>query len=241
MDAQKHFESISMELDALKGRVRNFINNRHWLTDGEWKESVLRSMIERRLPDSVKIGRGFILTESGPTTQCDILLYRSDAPLLFRDGDLVFLTPDAAIGVIEVKSRLDRITYGDAIRKLGDIGRKLGVHSDHCFIGLFSYDVEGDPEKWATNALKENCGNGLPKVHFITLGSSHFLRWWERSPDGHTKAYRRWHFYRVNDLSPGYFIANVIDSVCSGKVSRNAPFWFPKDGKENFIITRIDP
>lgn len=81
MNVAQHFRSITSELESLKDRVRNFIANQHWLTDGEWKESVLRTVIAQRLPDTVKIGRGFVLTEQGPATQCDIMLYRSDRPV----------------------------------------------------------------------------------------------------------------------------------------------------------------
>ncbi|MBU8977509.1 hypothetical protein JI752_015265 [Lysobacter sp. MMG2] len=38
------FRSIKLEMDALKGRVRQLIDDKHWLTDGEWKETVLRTV-----------------------------------------------------------------------------------------------------------------------------------------------------------------------------------------------------
>ena len=61
MDTKKYFESLSLECDALKDRVKNFIADSHWLTDGEWKESVLRSMIKRSISSTVGVGRGFIV------------------------------------------------------------------------------------------------------------------------------------------------------------------------------------
>ena len=96
MNIEKYFRSLSLELTALKDRVRDFINDAHWLTDGEWKESVLRSLIARNLPRDIQMGRGFILTPSGVSTQIDILLYSAESPVLFRDGDLVFVQPEAA-------------------------------------------------------------------------------------------------------------------------------------------------
>ena len=84
----------------MKDRVRNFIAGNHWLTDGEWKEGVLRAMFAQRLPSSVVVGHGFIITETGQTTQCDILIFRADCPVLFRQGDLAFVTPDAVLAVI---------------------------------------------------------------------------------------------------------------------------------------------
>ena len=98
-DVVSYFKSLSKELEAQKDRVRNFIGNHHWLSDGEWKEGVLRSVIASRLPDSVKIGRGFVLTEEEISTQCDVILYKSDYPVLFRDGGFVILPTEAVLGI----------------------------------------------------------------------------------------------------------------------------------------------
>src|SRR5215510_13798348 len=102
MNVPAYYRSLTSELEAVKDRVRNFIAGNHWLTDGEWRESVLRAIMAQRLPSNVNIGRGFVITEDGPTTQCDILIYRSDRPILFRQGDLAFVTPDAVVAIIEV-------------------------------------------------------------------------------------------------------------------------------------------
>src|SRR4051812_21129430 len=128
MNVPAYYRSLTAELESVKDRVRNFIEDKHWLTHGEWRESVLRAMIAQRLPSSVNIGRGFIITESGPTTQCDILIYRSDRPILFRQGDLAFVTPDAVVAVIEVKSTATKPVIAVALEKLATIGRKLGKH-----------------------------------------------------------------------------------------------------------------
>jgi len=77
MNVPAYYKSLTEELESLKDRVRNFIADVHWLTDGEWKESVLRTMLARRLPDTVKVGRGFIISEGLTSTQCDVLLYKS--------------------------------------------------------------------------------------------------------------------------------------------------------------------
>src|ERR1700746_1972099 len=104
---ESYFESLSLELKGLKNRVRNFIEDKHWQTDGEWKESVLRSFLRRNLPSNVKVGRGFVITERGASKQLDIFIYDAASPVLFADADLVFVTPDAVIGVIEVKTSVN--------------------------------------------------------------------------------------------------------------------------------------
>src|SRR3990172_3909969 len=106
MDTEAHYRSLAAEIEALKNRVRNFIAKSHWQTDGEWKESVLRAIIQRHLPSDVGVGRGFVIKPSASSSQIDVLLYDTSKPLLYRDGDLVFVTVDAVRGIVEVKSKL---------------------------------------------------------------------------------------------------------------------------------------
>ena len=95
-------------MQSLKNRIRNFISDAHWQTDGEWKESILRSVLRRYLPNTTGIGKGFIITKEGPSTQIDILIYDATKPILFKDGDFILVTPDATLGIIEVKTRVKR-------------------------------------------------------------------------------------------------------------------------------------
>ena len=47
MDAQAYFRSLTEEISALKDRIRNFIGDAHWLSDGLWKESVIKAILRR--------------------------------------------------------------------------------------------------------------------------------------------------------------------------------------------------
>jgi hypothetical protein len=233
MNIELHYRSLTAELESLRDRVRNFIDSGHWPTDGEWKESVLRSTLAKRLPETVRIGRGFVLTREGATTQCDVLLYKADAPLLFKDGELVFLTPDAVLGIIEVKSKTDRRVLAEALDKLSAIGEKLGEHRSHCFFGLFSYE-NAMPDHGITLAmLRDKCDRRVKVVDFINLGCSRFFRWWPVHPDGDGAVYEHWHSYHLENMSAGYFIANIIDFVSPHSVGLNNWLWFPEEGKES--------
>jgi hypothetical protein len=233
MDVESYFRSLTIELESLKDRVRRFIDNAHWLTDGEWKESVLRSMLARRLPDTVKIGRGFVLTREGPTTQCDILLYRASSPVLFREGELVFLTPDAVLGIIEVKSRTDKRTLEATLDKFSEIGSKMGRDRSHCFFALFSYESAIAQQQMILDVLCKKCDHEAKIVDLINLGCSTFVRWWKFSPEGTNRPYERWHSYHLDHMSAGYFIANVVDFVSPDSVGSNNWLWFPEAGKES--------
>src|SRR5688572_11633847 len=103
MDPAEYFESLTSEMGALKNRVRQMIGDAHWQTDGEWKETVLRNVLRRHVPNNVGVGRGFVISPIRPSAQIDILLYDTGKPVLYRDGDLVVVTADAVLGLIEVK------------------------------------------------------------------------------------------------------------------------------------------
>jgi hypothetical protein len=77
MNMIEYHKSLNRELQALKDRVRNLMDDPHWLTDGEWKETVLRSVLRKHLPHSVQVGRGFVLTPSRCSKQIDVLIYDS--------------------------------------------------------------------------------------------------------------------------------------------------------------------
>jgi len=104
--------SIGAELAAVKDRVRQLI--RHWSTDGAFKESVLRYVLRRFLPDSLTLGTGFVVTADWSSPQIDILIVSKDYPRLFSDGDLLIVSPEAVRWAIEVKTK---ITTRPVLRK----------------------------------------------------------------------------------------------------------------------------
>ncbi len=59
-DLLAYRESISHELEIEKDRVRRLIGSDHWLTDGEHKEILLRTILHKYLPDTVRVGTGFV-------------------------------------------------------------------------------------------------------------------------------------------------------------------------------------
>lgn len=89
---------------AAKNRIRNLVT--HWQTDGEWKEAALRTIVRRHLPSSIPIGRGFVVASESASGQIDLLVLRPSKLCLFRDGELVLVTPDVPLAVVEVKTAL---------------------------------------------------------------------------------------------------------------------------------------
>lgn len=233
MDVPAYFRSLSQELQGLQSRVRHMIADAHWQTDGEWKESVIRYFLQRNAPRNVAIGRGFVLGDRGTSTQIDVLLYDRNAPVLFQDGDLVFITPDALRGIIEVKSSLDATGLRTALEKMrrnialfGSPGRNTR------FFGLFSFESTVSTET-ALTALRESAaGNSNHVLDLACLGYSHFVKWWYLDPEEPRRVARRWHSYRLQEIAPGYFLHNVIAELAGHSVNENSHAWFPPEGKE---------
>ena len=109
MNTTNYYKSLSAELESLKNRVRNFIHDSHWQTDGEWKESVLRSILLRNMPDTVKIGRGFIVTKNGkppPMAVDSTRLCRSGVEMWRKIWSSILLGPANAVGKLKGKSAI---------------------------------------------------------------------------------------------------------------------------------------
>ena len=122
MNINQYFKTLTDELISLKDRVRYYIDDANWQADGEWKESVIRSILKRHLPSHIGVGRGFVVNTHQASTQIDVLLYDKSKPILFQDGDFVLITPDSVKGAIEVKTKLwQSEKLKDALSKLAHV------------------------------------------------------------------------------------------------------------------------
>lgn len=233
MNITEHYTSLAAELRSLKNRVRNYIESSHWQTDGEWKESVLRSVLSRNIPETAKIGRGFVITQEYSTTQIDILIYRHDSPVFFREGDLVFIPPEGVLGVLEVKTAVDATSTEEALSKLAHVRSKIESNlNEGILFGLFAYDVDGTPNSTALDKLQKAHGMHNAVVDLVCLGDSRFIKWWKNNPTGGGDSYNRWHSYTLPELAPGYFIHNVLIHMSSERYWINQDVWFPSESKE---------
>ena len=233
MDNQEHFKSITEEIFSLRNRIRNFCE--HCPTDGEWKESVLRTILRRHLPASIGVGKGFIVGETETSTQIDILFYDKTKPVLYQEGELFILTPGAALGAIEVKTNVSNIE--DDLEKLSRIVRVLKKPSR--FYGYFCY--EGNPQSEAVlSKLKEATNRAGGIINALSIGKSFLIRYWRfHPPSTGGQPYNRWHAYRLENMAPAYFIFNVVEHLCPNSIPGFDKLWFPVEGKEVHKIGEI--
>jgi hypothetical protein len=80
MDLKEFHKSTTNELIAIKDRVRNLIN--HWGEDGRYKEAILKTVIERFIPEQFRIASGFVVSPNlDSSRQIDLIIY--DKNILF--------------------------------------------------------------------------------------------------------------------------------------------------------------
>ncbi len=235
MQIEAYFRSLTQEVGALRDRVRHLLDIPHWQTDGEWKESVIRQVLRRHMPGSVSVGRGFVVTAAAASRQLDVLIVDASKPVLFRDGDLFFVTPDAVVGVIEVKSRAAPGVLAEAAEKLADDMLLVRLHPNtRAFAGFFAFEDGGGGTTAYLDAVAQAAARWENRIDYVCVGDSRFIRYWEFNPENEKRFYQGWHSYDLPGLAPGYFVHNCIDSVSPESVFSNNEVWFPPGGKEPF-------
>jgi hypothetical protein len=238
-DFTEFHKSLTAELYSLKDRIRQLV--RHWPTDGEHKEAALRSVLRRHLPQSADVGRGFIVTETDSSTQIDILIVDNRKPVLFREGDLMIVTPDAVLAVAEVKTELqDGTMLCNAIKKLANIRCLIGSNerfrpvAERIWSGIFAFNEIDLSHTVMMTAVGRACVNRIYPINCISAGKSKFIRFWESGQVVHSSEPRGvWHSYDLPEVAPSYFIGNLVDSISPFEQSDACYAWFPVlGGKE---------
>ncbi len=236
-DFTAYHKSIADELGAMQNRVRNLIGNAHWLTDGEHKEAVLRNVLRSRLPESVRIGKGFVCFPSEArdsekySGQLDILITSKDKPTLYKDGELVFVTADAVEAVIEVKTTwrpADLTSFADEVEFI----RRNALHK-RCWAGLFVYDRGNIEQRNVLRTLQRATQHAQERaIDCVAIGQDTFVHFWSkgRHEVGSPVSGPVWHSYRIVGLAPAYFVSNVALYLCPQTPEDAQRAWFPIEG-----------
>lgn len=210
-DYNNYQKSISKELISIKDRVRNFIGKNHWGEDGRYKEIILRDIIVEKLPKFASCGTGFVIgTNQHISTQIDIIVYRNDMPMLFKNGDFIIAPQEAVLGLIEVKTRLHRGNIEDTIKKAHENGNLI---ENKIFNGIFSYDnyLTGvDSHFQIEDKIRDLLCNYSCNVNYISFGKDYFLKYWEAGQP-YNQLNNKYRLYKIEDLAFGYFISNLIE------------------------------
>ena len=236
-DFKAYHKSIGKELQASQDQIRNLIGDAHWGEDGRHKEAILRRVLRAHLPESLHVGTGFVSGPNWTSHQTDILITRRDMPTLFKDGEMMIVTPDAVVAIIEVKTSLrETADAEEAIGKLaGDIAniRQYGNHN--CHAGLFAFDrSRRNPDKMLLELLKRaSLGDSVRIVNWLAFGPDCFVRFWEDASEVHGVVNGpAWHTYLLPELAHAYFLSNVTWQSTQQQSSENSFAWFPIEGSK---------
>jgi hypothetical protein len=245
MPGQRNFleyhRSIAKEIEITKNRIRHLIGLRHLPTDGEWKEIILRKVLRTHLPESLRVGRGFVCWRDENSSQIDILITACEKPTLFKDGELVLVTPDTVGAIIEVKTSLgSRLKIQNAIDKLSINVKKTRISGNSdCQAGLFVYDRNKIADEIILQAL-QSAANGQENkvINWIAFGPNRFFRFWKNGKKDVKGPYDGpvWHSYDLPDgLAHAYFVSNVVWDVGRQNSLDMQYAWFPVEGgKERY-------
>ena len=228
-------KSINGEFSLLQNRVRSLV--KHMAEDGRYKEVILSNILKMYIPQSVTIYTGFCVRSAGrgqheQSTQIDLMLYDSDYPVLFKEGNFAIVPPEGILGIIEVKTDMDNINFEDVIAKANENGRfiyegKKNI-SNVLFNGVFSYD--GSFKKIYGSRLKDSISNDEEakyKVGHIALGKDIFIR-----REKYNKVFRH---FEIADLAFVFFISNLIETMSPNAYGNEEMLWYSDDKEPNYI------
>jgi len=235
----KYQQSIASEFIGYKDRVRLIIGDNHWDQDGIYKKQILMNYLRRVLPENVAVGTGFVKNQSNQLTdQIDIIVYKKNEPNLFSEGDLVILTPESVLGIIEVKSKITpklltdrRSMYGREIRSPIDKCHRNGeiIGRKDIFNGIFAYEKRMSfrgkiISKIVVDQLREKYGY----INHICFDDNIFMRYLigGNPIDRLKNDSSSYSFYdlsyqnvfqesdtTISGLAYGYFISSLLESV----------------------------
>ncbi len=243
MNLVDYYKSISNEMLIMKDRIRQLIKNSHWLTDGEWKESILRTVLKRHLPSNLGVGRGFVLTTQGSSKQIDVLIYDKNYPIIFKDGDLVFIEANAVRGIVEVKSTGTNDSLNKGFESLCANAECINLARTvdrGIFVGFFAFDSSENVEIQILEKLQKNTKEKKERIiNHVCIGEKKFIKYWESSPRNEEDRINYWASYNLNNSSIAYFIGNLIKTCMVENTRIENQLWFQfksdnyQEGKES--------
>ncbi len=148
---EKFYLGLAGELAAKLDRISTFVT--HGPSIGSYHEEVLKGVLSAMLPSRFQLRTGFIYgQDKGTSQQGDILIVDENNPdaYYFREGNFVIANPNAVASVIEVKTKLDKKAFVEAITGLNSFRQVANSHFPATFV--FAYRAvtfnKENLEKW---------------------------------------------------------------------------------------------
>jgi hypothetical protein len=236
------FESLTQELAAIRNRVRLLV--RHWPTDGHFKESIFRQVLRRHLPTNVSVGTGFVVNYFEPSGEIDVLVTDNAMPTLFREGELVIVTPESVRAVIEVKTSLNG--PADIEAAAVQLAKRKAIVERHCqcdnvWAGLFVYEGNAERHEDVLTAIHNAWIQQGSVVNAVTIGEHLCAKFFPIPSDQSGMSQSdAWHSFDVPAVAPASFIAALIEALAPPQRDPGSFAWFqpPAGFRRRYFITK---
>ncbi|MEN6379041.1 MAG: DUF6602 domain-containing protein [Methanofastidiosum sp.] len=241
-DIREYFESIGVELESIKNRVRNLIGSANWGEEGRYKEAILKNTIRRVLPKDISIATGFVVYKENEivesTKQLDLILYDNSYPVLFKEGDFVILTSEPIRGIIEIKTKINgKKEFGDILNTAHENMKKIisskknNPGTYRFFKGIFSFDSDLNNE-----IISKSYRN-----HFISIDydPNYVIDYVCLNPNIFAiSRHRKFEIYEFKHLAPSYFITSLLKCIKCLEM-QDSSMWYPYPDKSEYMVKSV--
>lgn len=125
-----YLTSWSEEILARADRVRHLIGERHWPSDGSYKEMLIREFLLRHVPNDLCVTRGFVrhLHDEIVSPEVDLLITDAKQHVpLFHEGDFQVVAPSSVLATFEIKSTYRKDVLSTALTNVRRV-RATALH-----------------------------------------------------------------------------------------------------------------
>lgn len=144
----QYYESFAEELTAKFRRVGHLVS--HKSATGDYHEEILRTVLRNFLSRRFSVKTGFVYkNELEVSNQVDILIvdeYDASA-YIYQEGNFAIVRPQSVVAAIEVKTKLDRRGFEEALNNIASVKRLTDDPEQICGM-IFGY--EGTPKSMKT-------------------------------------------------------------------------------------------
>jgi len=216
-------EHYASELNSMFRTLNHFVV--HAGEIGRAHESFLRGILDRFMPDNVRLGSGFVASPNWTSRQQDILIYNRDFSTLFEVGDCTVIDYKAFIGAIEVKTNIkSKKAFKEAIATQAELRYKFrprGLHALYTWEGI-SYEMALD-SLWDFVRTDPTTNNELmPNVIYVR--DKYLMLSNYRAGDGKLVPFLTWHIGEKG-ITEGQALLGFVSSVWKFGTNEELPWW----------------
>lgn len=226
--------SLQQELLSQAARVRNLIDDAHWLSDGHHKEYLLISLLNRHLPSGMIASRGFVVCPDQPhirSTEQDVMILDTthESPI-FNQGNIAITFPRSVRALVSVKSTMGQEEICDSVLGLTSAIAVCRPHLplDRLFCGAYFFRPGFKTSSTAIDhfykAVSKIPENLFPTGHESTSFSFADSTGLFLSAKVNMENMSSIHFqaFSLENAATGIFIASLLDHLAIQRGSRSS-------------------